>query len=115
MLDSRDEWEPKPATPSRRPLGECLVREGDHWRATRKLTIDYGVRYDFQTYPREQYGRLGTLGPTTANPSAGAVSSLSMDRWMLRLFLALVLLRCEVMQDSDDAEVRSRVLQPSRF
>ena len=30
----------------------------DTWKVTRKLTIDYGLRYDFQTYLKEQYGRM---------------------------------------------------------
>ena len=30
----------------------------DSWKVTRKLTLDYGLRYDFQTYLREQYGRM---------------------------------------------------------
>ncbi|MEO5925725.1 MAG: TonB-dependent receptor, partial [Bryobacteraceae bacterium] len=43
----------------------------DNWKITRKLTLDYGLRYDYSTYPREQYGRLPTLSPTLANPTAG--------------------------------------------
>ena len=43
----------------------------DSWKVTRKLTLDYGVRYDYGTYYREQYGRAMTLSPTLANPSAG--------------------------------------------
>ena len=43
----------------------------DSWKVTRKLTVDYGVRWDYATAQREQYGRLGQLDPTTANPNAG--------------------------------------------
>jgi hypothetical protein len=43
----------------------------DSWKVTRKLTVDYGLRYDYDTYPREQYGRLPTVSPTLANPTAG--------------------------------------------
>ena len=43
----------------------------DSWKITRKLTFDYGLRYDYDTYPREQYGRLPTLDPTLANPTVG--------------------------------------------
>src|SRR5262249_10347241 len=28
----------------------------DSWKITRKLTLDYGLRYDYFTYPKEQYG-----------------------------------------------------------
>jgi hypothetical protein len=42
----------------------------DTWKITPKLTLDYGLRYDFQTYLREQYGRWGSFDPTIPNPSA---------------------------------------------
>ena len=43
----------------------------DTWKVTRKLTLDYGLRYDYSTYPKEQYGRIPTFSPTTPDPSAG--------------------------------------------
>ena len=43
----------------------------DTWKVTRKLTIDYGLRYDFETYPKEQYGRTAIFSPSTPNPAAG--------------------------------------------
>lgn len=45
----------------------------DTWKASRKLTLDYGLRYDYQTYPREQYGRYANFSPTAPNPSAGGL------------------------------------------
>ncbi len=42
----------------------------DSWKVTRKLTMDYGVRWDYGTYQREQYGRYASFSPTVANPSA---------------------------------------------
>jgi hypothetical protein len=33
--------------------------------------MDYGLRWDYGTYQREQYGRYNTFSPTVANPSAG--------------------------------------------
>lgn len=42
----------------------------DTWRATRKLTVDYGIRWDYGTYAAEDYGRLGAFSPTVANNSA---------------------------------------------
>ncbi len=43
----------------------------DSWKVTRKLTIDYGLRWDYQTYLKEQYGRIPNFSPTTLNPSTG--------------------------------------------
>ena len=43
----------------------------DTWKFTRKLTLDYGLRYDYSTYQREQYGRLGNFSPDVANTQAG--------------------------------------------
>ena len=42
----------------------------DSWKVTRKLTVDYGVRWDYATAPREQYGRASDLG-LISNPAAG--------------------------------------------
>ena len=47
----------------------------DSWKVTRKLTIDYGLRYDYQTYMKEQYGRMqdasfGTFDPVTNHNGA---------------------------------------------
>jgi hypothetical protein len=43
----------------------------DSWKVTRKLTLDYGLRYDYFTAPKEEYGRLPSLSPTLANPTVG--------------------------------------------
>jgi hypothetical protein len=43
----------------------------DTWKVTRKFTLDYGLRYDYSTAEREQYGRLPSFSSTLANPSAG--------------------------------------------
>ena len=45
----------------------------DSWKITRKLTLDYGLRYDYSTYLQEQYGRAPEFSPTTPNPSAGGI------------------------------------------
>jgi len=42
----------------------------DTWKVTRKLTLDYGVRWDYGTYQKEQYGRLGTFSSAAPNASA---------------------------------------------
>lgn len=43
----------------------------DTWKITRKLTLDYGLRWDYGSYAKEQYGRNANFSPTTPNPSAG--------------------------------------------
>jgi hypothetical protein len=43
----------------------------DSWKVTRKLTVDYGLRYDFQTYLKEQHGRFQVPSFTTPNPTVG--------------------------------------------
>jgi hypothetical protein len=43
----------------------------DSWKISRKLTLDYGVRYDFGTYYQEEHGRAVDFSATTPNPSAG--------------------------------------------
>lgn len=42
----------------------------DTWKVTRKLTLDYGLRWDYGTYAREQYGRNGSIGLAIPNPAA---------------------------------------------
>ncbi|HSP68181.1 MAG TPA: TonB-dependent receptor [Bryobacteraceae bacterium] len=43
----------------------------DTWKVTRKLTVDYGIRWDLFTYPREQYGRSPSLSASLPNANAG--------------------------------------------
>jgi len=42
----------------------------DSWKVTRKLTIDYGLRYDYQTYLKGD-GRIPSFGYDVPNPSYG--------------------------------------------
>jgi len=43
----------------------------DSWKVTRKLTLDLGLRYDYSTWYKEQYGRSPNFAPSLANPAAG--------------------------------------------
>jgi hypothetical protein len=43
----------------------------DSWKVTRKFTLDYGLRYDFQTYLKEHDGYMFSVSDSTPNPGAG--------------------------------------------
>ncbi len=45
----------------------------DTWKATRRLTLDYGIRWDLQPPSRELWRRTSAFSPTVANPSAGGL------------------------------------------
>lgn len=45
----------------------------DTWKLTRKLTLDYGVRYDYQPAPYELHDRTAFFSPEVRNPSAGGL------------------------------------------
>ncbi|HEY7336763.1 MAG TPA: carboxypeptidase-like regulatory domain-containing protein [Bryobacteraceae bacterium] len=45
----------------------------DSWKVTRKLTVDYGLRYDFQTYLKEHDGYMFNVSISTPNPTAGGL------------------------------------------
>ena len=45
----------------------------DNWKINRKLTFDYGVRWDFTPMAHELYYREAEIGLHTPNPSAGGL------------------------------------------
>ena len=59
-----------PADTSNRKQQHALFIQ-DTWKITRKLTLDYGLRWDYGTYAKEQYGRSSNFDFNVANPSAG--------------------------------------------
>ncbi len=61
-----------PTAPQARKLAVGLFVE-DQWKLTRKLTLTYGLRWDFQEYPDEIHARESQFSPTTPNPSAGGL------------------------------------------
>jgi len=42
----------------------------DSWKISRRLTLDYGLRYDYGTYYKEEHGRAVSFSPTTPSPVA---------------------------------------------
>ena len=51
----------------------------DSWKVTSRFTLDYGLRYDYSTYLREQYGRAPEFSPTTINPKVGIPGAAIYD------------------------------------
>ncbi len=45
----------------------------DTWRINRRLTLDYGLRWDYQTAYQELYSRNSEFAPDLPNPSAGGL------------------------------------------
>ena len=45
----------------------------DNWKATRKLTFDYGLRWDIEGAGIEIHDRVSSFSPTTPNPAAGGL------------------------------------------
>jgi Carboxypeptidase regulatory-like domain/TonB dependent receptor len=43
----------------------------DTWKVSRKLTLDYGLRYDYATLLSEQHGRMQDAAFHTVNPTIG--------------------------------------------
>ncbi len=43
----------------------------DSWKVTRKLTLELGLRYDYQTYMKEQYGRMQDASFSTMDTALG--------------------------------------------
>jgi hypothetical protein len=51
----------------------------DTWKITRKLTLDYGLRYDYSTFLQEQYGRAPSFATTAIHPLAGIPGAAVYD------------------------------------
>ncbi|MGH9587408.1 MAG: carboxypeptidase regulatory-like domain-containing protein [Acidobacteriaceae bacterium] len=45
----------------------------DDWKATPKLTLNLGIRYDLQIPRSDAKGQVSTMNPTLPNPSAGGI------------------------------------------
>lgn len=45
----------------------------DTWKVTRRLTLDYGIRWDYQVAFQELHDRNSAFSPTVPNPSVGGL------------------------------------------
>jgi hypothetical protein len=61
--------------PTQTKLGNHLIGlyAQDSWKITRRLTLDYGLRYDYQTYLKEEHGRMQDASFSTPNPTVGGL------------------------------------------
>jgi len=66
-----------PQDPQYRKAAWALFAQ-DTWKVSRRLTLDYGVRYDFQPAPHELRHRTSMFAPTVPNPAAGGLPGATM-------------------------------------
>lgn len=70
MLGAVDQLQLAPINQMRMGKWALGLFAQDTWKVTRKLTIDYGLRYDYQTYLKETGGRYAQFAPLVPNPTA---------------------------------------------
>ena len=47
----------------------------DTWKVTRKLTLDYGLRYDYSTFLQEQFGRAPDFSATATDDGSPSTAA----------------------------------------
>ncbi len=60
-----------PYTEPRSEAADWSAFAQDSWKVTRKLTLDYGLRWDLFGRDHEEYGRWGQFSETVPNANAG--------------------------------------------
>jgi hypothetical protein len=71
LMGSVDKYEVDPPSDVRFGKQQWGAYAQDSWKVTRKLTLDLGLRYDYSTWYKEQYGRSPNFAPNLPNPAAG--------------------------------------------
>jgi hypothetical protein len=71
MLGLVDDIQISPNTQTKTGTHSMGFYAQDSWKVTRKFTLDYGLRYDFQTYLQEEHGRMPIASFTTIDPTVG--------------------------------------------
>ena len=71
LLGSVDHANIDPTYDARYGKYQLGVYAQDSWKITSRFTLDYGLRYDYSTYYREQHGRSPQFDPSLPNPTAG--------------------------------------------
>jgi Carboxypeptidase regulatory-like domain/TonB dependent receptor len=71
MLGLVDDIQISPNTQTKTGTHSLGFYAQDSWKVTRKFTLDYGLRYDFQTYLQEEHGRMPIASFTAINPTVG--------------------------------------------
>ncbi|HEY6341237.1 MAG TPA: TonB-dependent receptor [Bryobacteraceae bacterium] len=51
----------------------------DTWKVTRKLTLTYGLRYDYQTYLKEEHGRIASFSSSVFNPTVNRLGGVAFE------------------------------------
>ena len=69
MLGLVDDIQISPNTQTKTGTHSLGFYAQDSWKVTRKFTLDYGLRYDFQTYLKEEHGRMPIASFTALNPT----------------------------------------------
>ncbi|MBV9508136.1 MAG: TonB-dependent receptor [Acidobacteriia bacterium] len=71
LLGLVDDIQISPNTQTKTGNYSLGVYAQDSWKVTRRFTLDYGLRYDFQTYLKEEHGRMPVVSFTAINPTVG--------------------------------------------